>query len=265
MITALGGVGKTQLALSFCEAAEKGGYVPGGIFCVVADGAPENDVSALADLAEFLLGSKMETKERNQANNVTSVLQMEFRKRNGRWLLCIDNVDEIEDPEVRSIVNEGFAFENHENGWVLVTTRVNKDTLCSGMKKEQKIVLSTLSISEGKLALWRIIHSVDFDTYDDDTVLIQIDEWRKENKKGYEALRKLTSKVLGGLALAIEQSGSYIRDTEVSISEYLDLYQNVDSMVEMEKLLPELPGTLNQKPETKTALRTWKISFDRLS
>lgn len=82
----MGGVGKTQLALLFCDTAKKGDDVPGGVFWVVADGAAEQVVSALGNLAGFLLVGKVTADERNQESQVVSVLQVELGKRKGSWL-----------------------------------------------------------------------------------------------------------------------------------------------------------------------------------
>lgn len=46
-------------------------------------------------------------------------------------------------------------------------------------------------------------YSIDFDRYDDDSVVKQVNELKKGNKGKYEALEELTSKFLRGLALAI--------------------------------------------------------------
>lgn len=149
-ITALGGVGKTQLALSFCDAAQQGGDVPGGVFLISADGSVDEIVLRLADRVEFLLERELRAELRSNTSKVIQMFKAELQNRKERWLLLIDNADSVDNAKVARTINELYVYAQDGNGWVIVTKRVDKKKLWDGMKQEQKLVLSTFTIDEGQ-------------------------------------------------------------------------------------------------------------------
>ncbi|KAJ4198945.1 hypothetical protein NW767_008532 [Fusarium falciforme] len=64
---------------------------------------------------------------------------------------------------------------------------------------------------------------------------------------------------LGCLPLAIDQAASYIREAEVSVAEYLDLYHQ-----EKTECLSEYPSTQYNLQSRETVITTWTISFDAI-
>ena len=79
-----------------------------------------------------------------------------------------------------------------------------------------------------------------------------LDKLEKEQRTQAEAIVN----ELAGLPLALEQAGAYIRETQISLSDYLKLYE-----MQHKKLL-SLPSPDVDYPETVST--TWSISFGKI-
>lgn len=115
-ITGLGGVGKTQLMATFVERAELDGNVPGGVFWLSADGEAADVLESLAIIAEKILGRKMRHEDRVSREVVVDTVRKGMNKRNGRWLLCVDNVDYAGNPDVNIILGTLTSMEARNDG-----------------------------------------------------------------------------------------------------------------------------------------------------
>ena len=122
VITQYRGTDKTELMMAFAYRAEQDKEVPGGVFWVTVDGDERDAISSLAGLAEKLTLRKMDEDQRRNGNLVNTLLDQGLSERQGRWLLCLDNADDI---KVRKILNDvcGISGPSRRNGWVLVTLR----------------------------------------------------------------------------------------------------------------------------------------------
>lgn len=103
-IVQFGGVGKTQLMTAFAEKAERDGKIDGGTFWITADGTAARIVDSLANLWEKLLGTHIRPEERNKQIIVVDALKRGLAKLSGRWLLCLDNVDNALDSDVSGLL-----------------------------------------------------------------------------------------------------------------------------------------------------------------
>ncbi len=86
VITQYGGVGKTELMVTFADRAEREELVPGGVFWVTVDGDVRDVVGSLAELAEKLTRRKLSEDERRNANLVIAALKGGLSERQERWL-----------------------------------------------------------------------------------------------------------------------------------------------------------------------------------
>ena len=146
-----------------------------------------------------------------------------------KWLLVIDNADELESsegegPTLEKIVPRGYT------GCVLVTSR-NRSAV--GQLAKDGMELSAMTESEA-------------------TLFLQTCCKRRETAEMAELLADL-----GRLPLAIEQAGGFIRTHSTSIAEYRKLYDKNKSRA----LDAGLSRTHKEEYYHKTVATTWNISF----
>jgi len=196
-LSGLGGVGKTQTAAEYAH-RYKDDY--SAVLWVLADG---EDLlrSSFAQLS-VLLGFQAE-KQDDQILAVQSWL-----RNNDGWLLIFDNAETL---ALLTAAKE--LLPSNFNGHVLFTTRAQ---------------------ATGSLA------SVPVDCFDDDTGAVFLLRRSKWVDMALAALEQVRSSVsdsdwqtattlvheLGGLALAIDQAGAYIEQTECGLEGYLTRYRN---------------------------------------
>ncbi len=231
VITQYGGIGKTEVMVTFADRAEREELVPGGVFWVTADGDVRDVVGSLAELAEKLARRRLSEDEHRNANLVIAALKQGLSGRQGRWLLCLDNAD---NSNVSGMLNEvcGIAEPSRGNGWVVETSRQGQLHTWQRMKSEQRLVLEPLCSEDAMVALWRQIRKIESGDADDDAVMIEIKELEVVDEAEYNALKKLcgddSGDGLGGLPLALVQAGSFITQFNYSFAEYVDLFDNAD-------------------------------------
>ena len=267
-ITQYGGVGKTELMVAFADRAERDEQVRGGVFWVTVDGGEKDVIGSLAGLADKLAGRKMDEEERQNGNLVVAALQRGLDKREGRWLLCLDNAD---DSKVGGILNEvcGIAGRTPEKGWVVVTSRQGQPHIWSRMKSEQKLVLGPLCAEDAMVALWRQIQKIETWDVDDDGVMNTIKELERDEVHEYQALKELCGDEgacsLGGLPLALVQAGSYMARFECSFAEYLNMFQNTNRSEVMQDIMKNTEEMNPIRESQRSIWTTWKISVQQLS
>ena len=145
------------------------------------------------------------------------------------WLLIFDNVDDdiAIDALRRKFLNVGME------GDVLITSR-NPTTS----------------------AYWDGIEVSDMETHEAVTLLHNITGRREP---GEEVARERLLRDLGPLPLAVDQAGSYILATEMSLQEYHSLFRR-----EKSRLLNQFPSTLYNQESRETVMKTWGLSFQRV-
>ncbi len=81
----------------------------------VLDCGESDVIGSLAGLAEKLTRRKMDEEELRNPNLVVAVLKQGLEKREGRWLLCLDNAD---NSKLSGILNEvcGIVDETQVKG-----------------------------------------------------------------------------------------------------------------------------------------------------
>ncbi len=267
VITQYGGVGKTELMVTFADRAEREELVPGGVFWVTVDGDVRDVVGSLGELAEKLICRKMSEDERRNANLVIAALKPGLSGRQGRWLLCLDNAD---DSKVSGILNEvcGIAEPLRGNGWAVVTSRQGQPHTWQRMKSEQRLVLEPLRSEDAMVALWRQIRKIESGDADDDAVMTEIKELEVGDEAEYYALKKLcgdeSGQGLGGLPLALVQAGSFIAQFKYTFAEYLDLFESVDHK-NWQDVMNKTEELKSIREYQRSIWTTWKISVEKLS
>ena len=268
VISQYGGVGKTELMIALADRAERDKAVQGGVFWVTADGGERDVIESLAGLAEKLIRRKMEEEERRNPNLVVAALKQGLDKREGRWLLCLDNADSS---KLSSILNEvcSIADGTQGNGWVVVTSRQGQPYIWGEMKSEQKLVLKPLCAEDAMVVLWRQIRRIGTEVADDDEVMGEVKELERIDADEYHALKELCGDdrehSLGGLPLALQQAGMYIRRSDCSFREYLNMFMSANRKEDLQKIIMNMEELKAIRESQRSIWTTWKISVKQLS
>lgn len=184
-ISGLGGIGKTELALQYAHLNYPDMY-PAALWVNAAN--TETLQSSFTALAETLkLPEKYEQKPDSRIKAVR-----EWLEEHTDWLLVMDNADEL--PDV-----EPFMLSK-PHGHILLTTRWN-----TSVKFAKLLPLEVMEMEEGQSFL-----------------LGRTDRSPKEAE--LDAAGQIVE-VLGGHALALEQAGAYIAETDISFVDYFTLYE----------------------------------------
>ncbi len=150
------------------------------------------------------------------------------------WLLILDNADDL------ALAAKYVPQGNRVQGHLLLTTRA-----ASGGTFAQIIEVEKMDRDEGVLLLLRRAHLL--------AANAPLDRSAKRDRVDAEAIVD----ALDGLPLAIDQAGAYIEETEITLSNYLKLYQTRrKDLLSLRGQLP--PG----HPETVGT--TWDLSFQQV-
>jgi tetratricopeptide (TPR) repeat protein len=218
-LSGLGGVGKTQTAVEY---AYRFSHEYEAVFWVKAE--TESDlVSGFVEIARLLNLPLKNAKDENE----TIEAVRRWLEQNGSWLLLFDNAD---DPSIL----KSFLPRNW-TGHILLTSRAqNFDVL--GIARP--IPIKEMLPEEALAFLLKRIGRED------------------ASEEERHCAQELVTE-LGYLALAIEQAGAYIAAKQVTISAYLNSYQNRKLQV-LEKGQPQT----GDYPESVAT--TWLINFEQV-
>ncbi|RYP75129.1 hypothetical protein DL771_002590 [Monosporascus sp. 5C6A] len=239
-IEGLGGVGKTQIAL---EAAYRvrDMDLDCSVFLVPAINAASLENSYRE------IGQKLQVQGINMDNaDVKTLVKLALSEENaGKWLLIIDNADDLEllfgGPQSLS-----DYLPMSRNGSILLTTRDHR-TACK-FTTHQADIITTIEMSEAEALAMLQNH---------------LSESQVQSKQDTKRLLQ----ELAYLPLAIKQASAYIATEQLSISEYLNLYQTSDA--DMIGLLSEHFEDRHRYQEAKRTQNpiatTWLISFNQIT
>ncbi|KAJ9130190.1 Acyl transferase/acyl hydrolase/lysophospholipase [Pleurostoma richardsiae] len=234
-LVGLGGMGKTQVALELTYWT-KANRPDCSIFWVPALSEATFE-QAYTDIAR-----KLKIEHGDEKDIKKSVRQYLSSEEVGRWLLIVDNADDIELICGNSDVPRGLEkyLPQSENGRILFTTR-SRDV---AMRVAEEVVkLDEFSLLEATTLLKKSVARTD---------LIG------DVASTTELLQELTY-----LPLAITQAAAYLERNEVTTAEYLRLLHNTErDMVEL--LSQELPDRMRYRESKNAVTATWLVSFKKI-
>ena len=232
-ICGLGGVGKTSLAVEYLCRHEK--EYPDGIFWI----SGENNEIFQRSLSE--VARQIGTFAENDFSSSLSKTLQWLGKLRELWCLVVDNLDEFEmSPDMKRLLTG--HWKHSARGHIIITTRrevaeISEET---GIEEQFCIELKCLTEDEG----------------------IQFLEMRSGKADDEEEARNLVRE-LGGLPLALDQAGAYIRYLNQSIKLYLEKYKKQKMLLLKKKKARNLVE--NTSPERLAVHTTWLLNFDHIT
>lgn len=205
----LRGVGKTHLALKFCEKHDTNYHT--GVFWVRAD-TEANIVSDLNTWGGLYAKDCLVPQDpRTSAMRFCSWLSA-----HGNFLLVLDNVDEV-------AVAAPWVHAVSTSGQVLITSWVKQVGALANL-----IPVGVLSNVEGAALLKEQLNAT----------IPSIFDWQQA---------EILAERLGGLPLALDQAGAAMREAGWSIEEYLTLYENQGKQLREARTLSGNPQTERER------------------
>jgi NB-ARC domain len=243
-----GGIGKTQLAVNFArEHQEEFSAVfwfNGSTKTQVQQDLVRSACRIFDELSENT-ASQSSTSTEDIERIINRLLAWLSESTNNRWLLVYDNIDRDDSQELKDQDPDAFDvtryFPPADHGSILLTTRLSKlgklgpDLQLSRVNEQQGIeILSNLAERPAAGASLTILHSV---------YVIDLTE--------HLELKKIVQH-LGGIPLALNHAGSFMRQTSCTVADYLKSYE--------EQWL-ELFGDDKASSTYKSIKSAWNLSF----
>ncbi|MCJ1467841.1 hypothetical protein MMC07_006466 [Pseudocyphellaria aurata] len=236
LLQGLGGIGKTQLAVSFIKQHRE-------LFSAVIwlNGKSEDMLKqSFIDMAHrlynehpssTLLKTAAESKDPDQV--VDAMKRWLSLKANTRWLLVFDNIDNpklpgMRDPQAYDIKS---YFPAAYQGFILITTR------------------------SSRLKIGKIIPVKKLETIEESLAILSNMSERQISDQDPHAVE--LAKRLDGLPLALATAGAYLCQVSTSLADYLHHYSK--SWLKLQRTTPELSSY-----EDRALYSTWDISYEHI-
>lgn len=216
MISGLGGVGKSAVARELCRQARARLLYPSGIFWVDADSHMSLDTS----FRRIAIAPPVSAPEKLSSSQVREVVLGWLASHPG-WLLIVDNAD---DPSLAKPYIPAGA--SRLAGHVVLTTRANKSKLVDAGVLGSGQRVWQLDVLQPRDAL-SMLESVRSEAQVDATAALRRLE-ASGPQEVEDAQWLVGPDALHGLALAVQQAGSYMRVQRISYTRYAQLYREMN-------------------------------------
>ena len=234
-VCGLGGVGKTSLAAEYAQ--QRKDFYTGGVYWLSA----EED--AMLENSVYDVATHFGTQSDSFRLTFSATLAMIYRNRKP-WLIILDNMDQLDfSPNIVKLVSG--LWQHDASGHLLITTRRKPTALANDIRDFDErccLSLKCFEIEEGKKFLFRrfgIVHDEEVD----------------------RVAEKLVQQ-LGGLPLALEQAGAYIKSLPCTIPQYLELYDK--QHIRLLNRQKATPVSEYDSPERLAVRTTWHLNFEHI-
>ncbi|RYC80223.1 hypothetical protein BFJ63_vAg16890 [Fusarium oxysporum f. sp. narcissi] len=237
-LVGLGGIGKTQIALqlAYWIKEKKKDY---SVFWVPAL-SPASFEQACVQIMD---ACDISTTNNNKLDAVESVRQYLSSKRAGKWLLVVDNADDMQTVMGLKGADNGLyrSLPQSDQGQILFTTRYRK--VAVSVAGRNILDVPAMSRDEARSYL--------------EEALIQ-----EMSPTDDEVMNHLLT-LLAHLPLAITQAAAYLNENQISLTEYLQLFENTERD-RIELLSTEFQDGTRYEQSQDPVATTWFISFNQI-
>lgn len=232
----LGGVGKTQVALKLAHWTQEN-KPDHSVFWVPAVNGASFD-QAYAEISK-----KLDIRKNSEDEGLReSVRRCLSSKESGKWLLVVDNADDIEilfgSSESTDVIHQYLPGSDH--GVILLTTRSRDVALAVG---GEVVELPEMNVEEAKSLMTNSL----------------LDKTLLNDEKGVATLLEQ----LTYLPLAITQAGAYLNRNRVSIAKYVELLTGTEQDV-VGLMSREFHDSTRYKGSANAVATTWLVSFRQI-
>ncbi|KAF5697271.1 hypothetical protein FGLOB1_12880 [Fusarium globosum] len=236
VLVGLGGIGKTQIALqlAYWIKEKKQDY---SVFWVPALSRASFEQACV----QIMDACGIPTADDDNA--IESVCQYLSSKRAGKWLLVIDNADDVQTVMGSKGADNGLyrSLPQSDQGRILFTTRYRK--VAVSVAGRNILDVPAMGRDEARSYLKEaLIQGI---SCSDDQVIDDL----------------LT--LLAHLPLAITQAAAYMNENQISLTEYLQVFKNTDRD-KIELLSAEFQDDTRYEQSQDPVATTWFISFNQI-
>ncbi|KAG7423139.1 Nephrocystin-3 [Fusarium oxysporum f. sp. raphani] len=235
-LVGLGGIGKTQIALQLAYQVKetKQDY---SVFWVPALSRASFEQACM----QIMEACGIPTADNNDA--VESVRQHLSSKGAGKWLLVIDNADDVQTVMGSKGADNGLyrSLPQSDEGRILFTTRYQK--VAVSVAGRNSIDVFAMGRDEARSYLKEALIQ-EISSADD------------------EVMNHLLT-LLAHLPLAITQAAAYMNENQIPLTEYLQLFENTDRD-RIELLSAEFQDDMRYGESQDPVATTWFISFNQI-
>ena len=231
----LGGVGKTSLATEFAQ--QNKDFYAGGVFWF----SGKDD--ATFEHSVYDIATRFGTQSDSFPITFSATLA-KISKIKKLWLIIVDNMDQLSlSANIIKLVSGTWQYD--ASGHLLITTRRKSSALPEDIRDFDEacsLNLTCFAIEEGKKFLSRrtgIAYDEELDT----------------------AAEKLVEQ-LGGLPLALEQAGAFIKSLACTIPQYLEMYDS--QRLRLLNKRKAMPVSEYDSPERLAVRTTWQLNFEHI-
>ncbi|PCD44537.1 hypothetical protein AU210_003613 [Fusarium oxysporum f. sp. radicis-cucumerinum] len=235
-LVGLGGIGKTQIALqlAYWIKEKKQDY---SVFWVPALSRASFEQACV----QIMDACGIPTADNNNA--VESVCQYLSSKGAGKWLLVVDNADDMQTVMGLKGADNGLyrSLPQSDQGQILFTTRYRK--VAVSVAGRNILDVPAMDRDEAR-------------SYLEEALIQEI------SSTDDEVMNRLLT-LLAHLPLAITQAAAYINENQIPLTEYLQLLENTDRD-RIELLSAEFQDDTRYEQSQDPVATTWFISFNQI-
>jgi len=239
------GVGKTQLAVEYAYRTPER-HALSGIYWVSGASAGKFKESYLR------IGRKAKITTDDSKGNLDIIKEWLEDHKNGRWLMIVDNVDDLDllQDDVSQTQCEGLDNEsecsllvkyipNCSHGSILYTSR-DRSACIDLAGPNSRVQVDQLSTHECQLLVENSLQACQYEDGGIDDLILALE----------------------GLPLALAHALSYIEKVGISVNQYMDLFRKSDSS--RIRLLSGVSGGHAGQVLPRSVAATWMISFNQI-